>query len=258
MAIPFQSIHHIKYSYHIIFYTLCIHMTISKKKISRLQPIVITDPTSVWELDDRHIAKKNSLYPTEYEGHLENILISSRDIRVRTLGISQLIAEDYKNKRPLLLYVLQSSSMFFYNLLSDLQKLRFGYTYDFIRAKSYEGHDGIKSFEITSDSDLSTSVRDRDIIIVEDIIDEGETTEAIMSRLEQYLPKSIQICTLLETQSEIREKTQIVSKYAGFSIPDKFVVGYGLSYDKKYRDLADIWILCKKLINSTAKQIPLE
>jgi len=233
-------------------------MTISKTMSSRLIPIVTTDPTSAWEIDERQNAKKNSLFPIKYEGHLENILISSRNIRLRTFNISQLIAEDYSNKRPLLLYVLQSSSMFFYNLLSDLQKLRFGYTYDFIRAKSYKGHDGSTNYEITSDSDLSTSVRDRDVIIVEDMIDNGEITKAIMSRLEQYLPKSIQNCTLLETRSKSRAKKHFFSKYAGFSIPDKFVVGYGLNYGKNYRDLSDIWILSKKVINSTTKKTPLE
>jgi hypoxanthine phosphoribosyltransferase len=231
-------------------------MTIPKTKSSRLQPIVITDPTSVWEVDERHNAKKNS-YPTEYEDHLENVLISSKNIRLRTLNISQLIAEDYDNKRPLLLYVLQSNSMFFYNLLSDLQKLRFGYTYDFIRTKSFEGHDGSKNYEITSDSDLS-SVRDRDVIIVEDMIDKGESTKAIMLCLEQFLPKSIQICSFLEKRSKSREKKHFFSKYAGFSIPDKFVVGYGMNYDKKYRNLSDIWILSKKVINSTVKKNPLE
>ena len=132
------------------------------------------------------------------------------------------------------------------NLLEALQELRQGYYTEFIKVKSYEGMNTTGNLTIEGNV---PNLEGKDVIIVEDILDTGTTLSHLIPILtKQSKAKSIEVCTLLIKR--INEPTQkVTSKYIGFSIPPKFVIGYGLDYNELYRDIRDVWIISQKGID---------
>ena len=145
---------------------------------------------------------------------------------------------------------------FFHHLLAELQKLEQGFCYEFLRAKSYEGNTTTGTVRL-SGLDF-TLLEGRPVVIVEDIVDTGVTLSKVVPKImEESRPKSVEVCTLLEKRidrerqrAELCGKPAIVAKYCGFSIPNKFVIGFGLDYDEMYRDLEDIWIISQEGIEA--------
>ena len=166
-----------------------------------------------------------------------NIFIAREQIRQKVAEIAEQIRQDYANKNPLLIGVLKGSFVF----LSDLIRLLdMPLEIDFIRISSYgSGKESLGKIEITCD--LRTPIRDRDVLVVEDIVDTGLSLSSLLDRLRQEKPASIRLCALLDKPS--RRKTPIHIDYLGLTIPDRFVVGYGLDFDEEYRYLADICYL---------------
>jgi hypoxanthine phosphoribosyltransferase len=173
--------------------------------------------------------------------HLEKsvvgeILIDEKRLEARINELQQEIERDYAGKQPLMIAVLRGSFLFFADLTRGL---KVDCTMEFMRLSSYEGR--TTSGQVVLHADISDSVAGRDVVIVEDIVDTGLTTAFLVERLYQKEAASIEICTLLD-KSE-RRQTDIKPKYVGFSIPNKFVVGYGLDKDQRLRHLPYVGVV---------------
>mmetsp|Transcript_40245 Transcript_40245/g.45791 ORF Transcript_40245/g.45791 Transcript_40245/m.45791 type:complete len:216 (-) Transcript_40245:314-961(-) len=195
-------------------------------------------------LDEPQIClKENLLYPKEYEGHFEQLMLSREMILSVVELLAQKINEDYAGKFPMIVCVLKGGNSFYQNLLEALQKLKLGYTIEFLRVSSYEGTSSTGSVSI-SDTKMYDSLLGRHVILVEDIVDTGTTLSKLLPTIhEKCKVKSLEVCSLL--QKKLKEPPKIKAKYTGLLIPDKFIIGYGLDYNELYRDLRDIWIISK-------------
>lgn len=155
--------------------------------------------------------------------------------RVRELGAE--ITRDFKDRNPILVSVLKGGIVF----LADLMRfIECPHSIDFMTVSSYQGTTR-STGNVRILSDISTNIHMRDIIVVEDIYDTGLTLHYVLDHLKLRKPASICVCALLNKQKERTRVTYV--KYAGFEIPDKFVVGYGLDYDEYLRNLPDICVL---------------
>ena len=169
--------------------------------------------------------------------HVESILYSEEQLRERVQALGAQITADYAGKEPVLASVLRGSYIF----MADLTRaIDLPVTVDFMAVSSY-GAGTKSSGQVEIKKDLSDSIEGRDLIIVEDILDSGNTLYYLMEILRARKPASIRICTLMDKPD--RRTKPIVADYVGFTIPDAFVVGYGLDYDEKYRNLPYVGIL---------------
>ncbi|OUP42923.1 hypoxanthine phosphoribosyltransferase [Pseudoflavonifractor sp. An187] len=169
--------------------------------------------------------------------HVESILYSEEQLRQRVKELGGQITADYAGKEPVLASVLRGSYIF----MADLTRaIDLPVTVDFMAVSSY-GAGTKSSGQVEIKKDLSDSIEGRDLIIVEDILDSGNTLFYLMEILKARKPASIRICTLMDKPD--RRTQPIVADYVGFTIPDAFVVGYGLDYDEKYRNLPYVGIL---------------
>lgn len=158
-------------------------------------------------------------------------LIAEEEIARRIKEIGQQISSDYKDKEILLICVLKGGVMF----MTELSKhINIPVDMDFMSVSSY-GNEMTSSGVVKVIKDLDEPIKDKHIIIVEDIIDSGRTLSYLKQILEGRQPKSIKICTLLDKPQT--RKVEVNVDYVGFNIPDEFVVGYGLDYQQKYRNL---------------------
>ncbi len=165
------------------------------------------------------------------------ILLTAEEISTRVSELAQEISDDYKGKMPLLIGVLKGAVVF----LSDLiRELNIPLEIDFIAVSSY-GADTASSGVVQILKDLEQSIKDRDVLIVEDIVDTGLTLKYLHDNLITRQPRSLKVVTLLDKPD--RRKVEFEPDYCGFNIPDRFVVGYGLDFDEDYRHLADLCIL---------------
>ena len=169
--------------------------------------------------------------------HVESILYSEEQLRERVKELGAQITADYAGKEPVLASVLRGSYIF----MADLTRaIDLPVTVDFMAVSSY-GAGTKSSGQVEIKKDLSDSIEGRDLIIVEDILDSGNTLFYLMEILKARKPASIRICTLMDKPD--RRTQPIVADYVGFTIPDAFVVGYGLDYAERYRNLPYIGIL---------------
>ncbi len=158
-------------------------------------------------------------------------LISAEEIRVRTIELGREITRDYKGKDLTILLILKGSFVFGADLVREID---LPLSVDFIGLASY-GAETKSSGVVRITQDLSRPVEGRHLLIVEDIIDTGLTMKYLLENLQSRHPKSIKVCSLLEKPAGVQHATRI--DYIGFTIPDKFVVGYGLDYAERYRNL---------------------
>ena len=168
---------------------------------------------------------------------IEKVLISEEELKEIIARLGKQITEDYKDKNLLVVSVLKGSVMVMADLLREIKlPLRI----DFMSVSSY-GSGTTSSGTVKIIKDLDINLAGYDLLIVEDILDSGVT----LSNLKQILltrgPASVKICTLLDKPE--RRKADIKADYVGAQIPDAFVVGYGLDYDEKYRNLPYVGIL---------------
>ncbi len=164
-----------------------------------------------------------------------NILIKEEDIRNRIKEIGMEINNDYKNKNPILIGVLKGAFVFLADLLRELN---IPVEIDFLGISSYTGTKSSGIVRITQD--LSLNIEDRDVILIEDIVDSGRTLDYIVNNLKTRKPRSIAVCTLLNKKDA--RIIDVPLTYIGFNIPKVFVVGYGLDYDNKFRNLKYIGV----------------
>lgn len=170
------------------------------------------------------------------EENISKVLISEENINKKVKELAQKINNDYRDKTPCLIGLLKGSFVFIADLAREIET---NIEVDFMIVSSY-GNDKIGS-EIKILKDVDIPLTGRDVIIVEDIIDTGYTLEKICEVLQTRNPASLKICTLLNKPS--RRKVDIKIDYNGFDIADEFVVGYGIDYAQKYRNLPYIGVV---------------
>ncbi|HTW31475.1 MAG TPA: hypoxanthine phosphoribosyltransferase [Candidatus Sulfotelmatobacter sp.] len=175
------------------------------------------------------------------------VLIPRQDIAKRVNELGAEITKDFTGQSVILVGVLKGAAIF----LSDLSRqLNLDATFDFIGVSSYgnrptptqelkSGWDSTGEVKLTKDVDQT--IKDRNIILVEDILDTGLTMTYLKKMLMARQPRSLKVAALLDKPS--RRKLPLEGDYIGFKIPDEFVVGYGLDYAEKYRNLADICVV---------------
>lgn len=165
------------------------------------------------------------------------VLLSGKEIEKRVGEIAAQITRDYAGESVLMVGILRGAVVFFSELVKRVDlDLRF----DFMVVSSY-GSGTDSSGEIRIIKDLSQPIEGMNVIIVEDIIDTGYTLKNLKKLLSTRNPKSLKICSLLDKPS--RRKVELEGDYIGFKVPNEFVVGYGLDYNEKYRNLPDICVL---------------
>jgi len=147
------------------------------------------------------------------------------------------IKEDYHGKYPLLVGVLKGSFMFMADLI---RLLDFSLEVEFIRLASY-GRGRQSSGKIKVVQGLRSEIKGREVLVVEDIVDTGLTTSFLLAHLQRKKPASLKLCALIDKPS--RRQVAVSIDYLGFTVPDKFLVGYGLDWDQKFRNLPDLFIL---------------
>jgi len=169
-------------------------------------------------------------------GDIATVLYSQDEIaeRVRALGAD--ITRDYHGKAPVLVFVMKGALIFVADLIRCIDlPLRL----DFLVVSSYNA--GTTSTGVTVVTDLRGDIRDRDVIVVEDIVDTGLTLQEVLGRLAARQPASLAVCTLLDKPARRRVPVEI--RYVGFTVPDEFVVGYCLDHSERYRNLPFIGVL---------------
>ncbi len=166
-----------------------------------------------------------------------SILLSEEDIKKRVEELGAQISKDYEGKEPIFVGVLKGSFIFMADLMRSVTVQS---SVDFMAVSSY-GNKSVTTGAVKINKDLSQDIEHRDIIIVEDILDSGITLSYLMQYLQARNPASIRIATLLDKPA--RRCRDIKADYAGFEVPDAFVVGYGLDYAEKYRALPFIGVL---------------
>ncbi len=168
---------------------------------------------------------------------IKSVLIPREEIAKEVARIGKEISKDYAGKTPILISVLKGAFIFMADLVRNVTV---PCTLDFMSVSSY-GSGTRTSGEVQIIKDLDTNIEGKDVIIVEDILDSGVTLSYIIKLLEARKPNSMKICALFDKPE--RHKVKIDLAYKGIEVPNEFIVGYGLDFAEKYRNLPDVCIL---------------
>ena len=186
---------------------------------------------------DGEVQPKASRADITVDRRIGRILISRDEIAARVTELGEAIGRDYAGRTPVLVGVLKGAVVFTADLLRAIPMAA---AMDFMAVSSYGS--GTRSTGVVRlTADLSLSIEDRDVIIVEDVIDSGRTISYLRRNLATRHPRSLALCGLLDKVS--RREVEVDVDYVGFVIPDEFVVGYGLDYDGRHRELPDLAVL---------------
>lgn len=172
---------------------------------------------------------------------IKKVLYSKEEIAKRVKELGAQITKDFKDEKITLICILRGSCVFFADLL---RAIKLDVDIDFISVSSY-GTGTVSTGEVNLIKDLGAPIKDKNVILVEDIIDTGTTLSYLKRVFEARGPKTIKICTILDKPS--RRKVKMEGDYVGFEIPDEFVVGYGLDYDQKYRNIPEVCVLKRQV-----------
>ena len=170
------------------------------------------------------------------------LLLSESKIKKRVKELADTISDDYKDKSPIFIGILNGCYVFMADLLRELS---IGVEIDFVKIRSYEGDSSTGTIKFRKD--ISADIDNRHVVIVEDIIDSGFTINFLVNRLKESGPKSVSVATVLYKKKVAKLDFEV--DYVGFEIPPEFVVGYGLDYNEKYRNLKDIMVMEPKDID---------
>lgn len=165
------------------------------------------------------------------------ILLTEEEIRKEVARLAREINRDYRGKRPLLLGILKGSFVFMADLI---RLLEVPVEIDFVTLSSY-GSARVTSGEIKVVQGLRSRVKGRDVLVIEDIVDTGITVSYFIDYLKKKKPSSLKLCALFDKPS--RRKVPFAIDYLGFTLPDRFVVGYGLDLDERFRHLPDLYVI---------------
>jgi hypoxanthine phosphoribosyltransferase len=181
----------------------------------------------------------------QYSMHddLERVLLSQEQIQQRVKELGEQIARDYSDRDPHLITILKGSIPFFADLI---RAINCPLSLDVMAVASYAGHQSSGAVRLTKD--LDDALQGRHVLVVEDIIDTGLTLSYVLGNLHQRAPASVKVATFLDKPS--RRVTPIDVDYVGFTIPDAFVVGYGLDWNQRYRNLPYVGVLKRDIYAS--------
>jgi hypoxanthine phosphoribosyltransferase len=175
----------------------------------------------------------------DYTYYLLETLISEKDLQRRVSELGAEISRDYKDSEDLLLVCILRGAVIF---LTDLsRKITVPHALDFMAISSYGIGNRSSSGVVRITMDLTTNISNKDVLIVEDIIDSGNTLSYVLEMLSTRKPKSLNVCTLLDKTE--RREVDVPIRYTGFKIPNKFVFGYGLDLDEYFRNLPFIGVV---------------
>jgi hypoxanthine phosphoribosyltransferase len=173
-----------------------------------------------------------------HEQFLDEVLINEAELQARIRELGAEISADYEGKDLHLICILRGGVMF----LTDLMRqIRVPHSIDFMAVSSYGAGARKSSGQVRITLDLTASIRGRHVLLVEDIIDSGNTIASVLELLKTRRPKSLKVCTLLDKPE--RREAEVPIHYRGFTLPDKFVFGYGLDIDEFYRHLPFIGVV---------------
>ena len=171
------------------------------------------------------------------EKHNISVLISEEEVQKRVRELAAQISKDYEGESVKLICILKGSVFFTCELA---KRITVPVILDFMQVSSY-GSQTVSSGTLKVKKELDEPIEGDNVIIVEDIIDSGNTLSRLVPMLQERNPKSLKVCTLLDKPE--RREVEVDVKYNGFNIPDEFVVGYGLDYDQSYRNLPFVGVL---------------
>jgi hypoxanthine phosphoribosyltransferase len=194
------------------------------------------------------IARPTAQVPLHWRGEVERILITEEEIASRLLSLSHDIARDFVEREMVVVALLNGTVMFLADLIRNLSlPLRL----DFIGVSSYGA--GTESGELVFTKELRLDVRGRDVLIVDDILDTGRTMVHVLRKLRALHPRRIRTCVLLNKAA--RRVEPVEADYVGFEIPDVFVVGYGLDFAERYRNLPFVGVLQPHVYNEAMQSV---
>ena len=172
---------------------------------------------------------------------IEKVLFSEEQLKSAVEKIAGEIKRDYEGKEPVLIGILKGSVVFMADLM---RRISVDCTTDFMSVSSYGGGTET-SGSVRIRKDLDRSITGKDVIVIEDILDSGTTLSHLLEILEVRRPNSLKLCVLLDKPE--RRVTPVKYDYVGLTVPDEFIVGYGLDYDEKYRNLPYIGVLKREV-----------
>jgi hypoxanthine phosphoribosyltransferase len=179
---------------------------------------------------------------------IKEILLTDEQIAARIKELAEALTADYKNKNPIVICILKGAAVFMTDLIRQLD---FPLEIDCMSVSSY-GAGTISSGIVRIIKDLDATIKDRDMLIVEDILDTGLTLDYLIRTFEERMHRSIKICALLiKEKNDPDMQMRLNVDYVGFRIKDEFVVGYGLDYNEHYRNLPYIGILKESVYKGT-------
>lgn len=173
--------------------------------------------------------------------NIKKVLISEEELDKRIKELGRQLSTEYADKKPIMLCLLKGSVSFFSHLCENMN---IPLEYEFLRASSYSGTQTTGEVKLTNIPNIS--IENRHVLIVEDIIDTGITLTAVKKVLGEMNPASLKIITMLDKPSR-RVIKEMQPEYVGFTIPDEFVVGFGLDYDEEYRNLPYVGVVKEEL-----------
>ncbi len=177
---------------------------------------------------------------SDLSADIDKVLVSEKEIRRRVGELAAQVQSDFPGRDLVVVGLLTGTLMFLADLVRELDlPLRL----DFIGVSSYG--DGTESRELVFTKELKLDVAGRDVLLVDDILDTGKTLRAVINKLGEMNPRQVRSCVLLSKKA--RREYDIIADYVGFEIPNEFVVGYGLDYAEKYRNLPHIGVLKPEL-----------
>ena len=172
------------------------------------------------------------------ETNIKEVLLSQEQIEAKVEEMAAQIAAEYADKNPIFVGVLKGVVIFFADMV---RKMNFPCEIDFMCISSYGGTDSTGNVVVKKD--ISADIKGRHVVILEDIYDTGNSLTFVRDYLLEKEPASLKICTLLDKPERRKPGVTLVPEYVGFTIPNEFVVGYGLDYNEQYRNLPYIGIL---------------
>ena len=182
------------------------------------------------------LAEAATPVPARWRREVERILITDRMLAARTRSLGREIERDFRGRELVVVALLNGTVLFLADLIRQLSlPLRL----DFMGVSSYGA--GTESGDLVFTRELRLDMRGRDVLLVDDILDTGKTLSRVLPKLRALKPRRIKVCVLLDKPSRRVEK--LAADYVGFEIPDVFVVGYGLDYAEKYRNLPVVAVL---------------
>ena len=190
-------------------------------------------------------ARSFNRVPTTWSKEVETILITEADLAKRIKALAQEIEKDFTGKEMVIVSLLNGTVMFLGDLIRNISlPLRL----DFIGVSSYGA--GTESGDLVFTKELRLDVHGRDVLVVDDILDTGRTISRVLAKLQKLKPREIKTCVLLDKPERRVEKVE--ADYIGFEIPNQFVVGYGLDYAERYRNLPFVGVLKPEMYQAGA------